>query len=55
MGVTSDKQQVTATVEPIVVTRHTSLVTVSGVAGFTFFLLKGLLWLVAPVLYALMR
>lgn len=26
-----------------------------GVAGVTFFLLKGLLWLLAPVLFALMR
>lgn len=26
-----------------------------GVAGFTFFLLKGLLWLLAPVLFAVMR
>jgi hypothetical protein len=26
-----------------------------GVAGFTFFLLKGLLWLLAPVLFALVR
>jgi hypothetical protein len=25
-----------------------------GVAGFTFFLLKGILWLLAPVLFALM-
>ncbi len=24
-----------------------------GVAGFTFFLLKGILWLLAPVLFAL--
>ena len=26
-----------------------------GVAGITFFLLKGILWLLAPVLFALMR
>ncbi|MCP9470745.1 MAG: hypothetical protein NNA31_12185 [Nitrospira sp.] len=26
-----------------------------GMAGFTFFLLKGLLWLLAPVLFAVMR
>jgi hypothetical protein len=26
-----------------------------GVAGFTFFLLKGMLWVLAPVLFALMR
>jgi len=26
-----------------------------GVAGFTFFLLKGILWVLAPVLFALMR
>lgn len=26
-----------------------------GVAGFTFFLLKGLLWLLAPVLFTLWR
>jgi hypothetical protein len=26
-----------------------------GMAGFTFFLLKGVLWLLAPVLFAVMR
>ena len=26
-----------------------------GMAGFTFFMLKGLLWLLAPVLFAFMR
>lgn len=26
-----------------------------GVAGITFFLLKGILWVLAPVLFALMR
>ncbi len=26
-----------------------------GVAGFTLFLLKGILWLLAPVLFALTR
>ena len=26
-----------------------------GMAGFTFFMLKGLLWLLAPVLFAVMR
>jgi hypothetical protein len=26
-----------------------------GMASFTFFLLKGLLWLLAPVLFAVMR
>lgn len=26
-----------------------------GIAGFTFFMLKGLLWLLAPVLFAVMR
>lgn len=26
-----------------------------GTAGFTFFLLKGILWLLAPVLFTLMR
>ncbi len=26
-----------------------------GMAGFTFFLVKGLLWLLAPVLFAVMR
>ena len=26
-----------------------------GVAGFTIFLLKGLLWLLAPVLFAVIR
>ena len=27
----------------------------AGAAGFTFFLLKGVLWLLAPVLLALLR
>jgi hypothetical protein len=26
-----------------------------GMASFTFFMLKGLLWLLAPVLFAVMR
>ena len=26
-----------------------------GMAGFTFFLLKGLLWVLAPVLFAVIR
>ena len=26
-----------------------------GIASFTFFMLKGLLWLLAPVLFAVMR
>lgn len=26
-----------------------------GMAGFTFFMLKGLLWLLAPVLFAVIR
>ncbi|HLZ34286.1 MAG TPA: hypothetical protein VKP13_09720 [Nitrospira sp.] len=29
--------------------------TLVGLTGFTFFLVKGVLWLLAPLLFALMR